>query len=253
MPAPSPRSRGPIAAMVAIGMLLALVIGVAIGRATVEEPDAPPVVASSDRGRLKVLSIPADGNVTLDGRFVGVAPLEGLDLDPGKHTIVIDVFGYQPYAGTVEIEPRASAKLTVSLAPLGVTDTTVGKVSGGGTATRVTVPPSALAPPKASADANDPKPISRPRIDNPPPRPAVIAPQRPSRNCSGENQTCRDGCYRADSSCRFSCPGCTSCLTSVGWDECKRQCDTCRNGCEQNNKFCESSCSSQLSNCQASQ
>ncbi|MBA2544089.1 MAG: PEGA domain-containing protein, partial [Deltaproteobacteria bacterium] len=121
MPAPPPRSRAPIAAMVAIGMLVALVIGIAIGRATGEEPDTPAVsVASSDRGRLKVLSIPADGNVTLDGRFVGVAPLENLDLDPGKHTIVIDVFGYQPYAGTVEIEPRASAKLTVSLAPLGV-------------------------------------------------------------------------------------------------------------------------------------
>ncbi|MBA2539826.1 MAG: hypothetical protein H0V17_09350, partial [Deltaproteobacteria bacterium] len=145
------------------------------------------------------------------------------------------------------------AKLTVSLAPLGVADTTVGKVSGGGTATRVNVPASALAP-SNSSPAGDPKPGTRPRADTPPPpRPVIVAPQRPSRNCSGENRTCRDGCYSADSSCRFSCPGCTSCLTSVGWDECKRQCDTCRHGCEQNNKFCESSCSTQQSNCQASQ
>jgi hypothetical protein len=255
MPAPPQHRRAVLGFLIGFGVLVALLIGIAIGRATGDDQAAAPIapVAASDRGRLKVVSIPADGNVVLDGRFVGVAPLEGLDLDPGKHTIVIDVFGYQPYAGTVEIEPRASAKLSVALAPLGATEGTVGNVSGGGTATRVVVPRSALAPATGNATAAEPKTSSRPAtstITRPPPA-AVF--QRPRRDCSGENRTCRDGCSRADSDCRFSCPGCTSCLTSVGWDECRRQCDSCRNGCEQNKKFCESSCSSQNSNCERSQ
>lgn len=258
MPQPPPSRRGPLIAMFAIAVLLALVIGVAIGRATVEAPTAATPAApaeTSNRGKLKVVSVPAEGTVTLDGRFVGVAPLENLDVDPGKHAIVIDVFGYQPYAGIVEVEPRGAAKLSVVLAPLGGTETTTGNVSGG-TATRVTVPRSALLPGTGGGGPIDPYPTTPSKVPakpDPPRAPAYVPPPRPRRDCNGENRTCRDGCYRADSDCRFSCPGCTSCLSSVGWDECKRQCDSCRNNCEQNKKFCESSCQSQLSICESSQ
>lgn len=257
MPEPPPR-RSALAALVAVVGVVALVLGILIGRATVDGAATPPSTppAPTDRGRLKVVSTPADSNVILDGRFVGVAPLEGLEVDPGKHTIVIDVFGYQPYSGTVELEARANTKLSVVLAPLGTDDATVGNVSGGGRATRLTVPRSALFPsvtgdPKSTAAGAPAAPRST--VRRPPSQPAYTPPARPRRDCSGESYTCRNGCSRADSDCRFSCPGCSSCLTSVGWDECKRQCDQCRNGCEQNKKFCESSCTSQESNCRASQ
>jgi hypothetical protein len=251
MPPPPPSRKAIVIGMFAVVGIVVLVIGIAIGRATVDAPETPtPPDTSSQRGRLKVLSTPAESNVLLDGRFVGVAPLENLDLDPGKHSVVIDVFGYQPYSGTIEVEPRGRVKLSVVLAPLHTSDTSIGNVSGGGTARAVTVPRSALLPPKTTAPADPKSTASAPAST---PRAPVSIPQRPRRDCSGENRTCRDGCSRADSDCRFSCPGCSSCLTSVGWDECKRQCDSCRNGCEQNKKFCESSCSSQQSNCEATQ
>ncbi len=249
MPPPSPVHRATLIALVAVAVIIALAIGVAIGRATGEPPET---VARSDepsqRGKLKILSTPTEANVILDGRFIGIAPLENLDVEPGKHSVVIDVFGYQPFAGIVEVEPRGRAKLTVALAPLNGEEGSVGNVSGG-IATRLTVPRSALMP--------GPAPAGAPAADKPakpaPRAPAYVPPERPRRNCSGENSTCRDGCYRANTDCDFSCPGCSSCNTSTGWDECKRQCDTCRNGCNQNKRFCESSCETQNRNCEASQ
>lgn len=247
-PLPPSQRRATLIAGIAVAVVIALSIGVAIGRATVEKPETPaPAVASSERGKLKVISTPEESNVTLDGRFVGVAPLEGLDVDPGKHTVVVDVFGYQPYSGTIEVEKRGNARLTVVLAPLNAPDTTTGNVSGG-TATRATVPRSALLP--AGGGSSKPADAKPARPDAPA---RVFVPQRPRRDCSGENYTCTEGCRRASTDCDFSCPGCSSCNTSTGWDECKRQCDACRRGCEQNKRFCESSCSSQKSNCEASQ
>lgn len=249
-PMSQPPNRRPLwIALFAGAILVVLSIGIAIGRATTDEPEV--VAVTSDRGKLKVISTPKDSNVILDGRFVGVAPLENLDVDPGKHTIVVDVFGYEPYSGTVEVEARSNAKLTVVLGPLNATEQTTGTVSGRGTLSRLTVPRSALMPTVPSSPPAGP--VSRP-AQRTPQQPVTIdrPPQRPRRDCSGENRTCRDGCYRADSDCRFSCAACTSCLTSVGSEECRRQCDTCRNGCEQNKKFCESSCSSQQTTCEAS-
>jgi hypothetical protein len=245
---PSPRRAFLIAGFV-LAVIIALAIGVGIGRNTAEAPTAVVTAeAAPERGKLKVISTPADSNVILDGRFVGVAPLENLDVEPGKHTIVVDVFGYEPYSGTVEVEPRSNAKVTVVLGPLG--EQTTGTVSGRGSLTRLTVPRSALQPAVTAPAGAPPQPRVTTRSE--PSRPVQLVPQRPRRDCGGEQSNCTSGCSRADSDCRFSCPGCTSCLTSVGWDECRRQCDTCRNGCEQNKKFCESSCSSQKSSCEAS-
>jgi len=249
-----------LAAALLLGLLIGIGIGVAIGRSDGEaEVAATPTPTPSDIGHLAVSSQPAESNVTLDGRFVGVTPIERLDLDPGKHSIVIDVFGYQPYSGTLSMEPRGKLNFRVFLAPLGGTGTTTGKLAGGGTATHAIVPPSALAP-----AGDDPRPGKAPARGpssrrasvssyTPPPPPALLPPARPRRDCGGEESRCKSGCSSAESSCRFNCPNCVSCPSSVGWDECKRQCDACRGSCDQNTKFCESSCRSQHDNCEASQ
>ena len=250
-------------AAVLAGLVVGLLIGIAIGRATASD-EAPAATTgaptASNTGRLKVSSKPADGNVVVDGRFVGVSPIERIDLDPGKHSIVIDVFGYQPYAGTLEIEPHDQLNLTVLLAAIGARDaTTTGSVAGGGGATKATkvaVPASALLPATAAPAPPPARATRRSESSYTPsytPAPAPAPPARPRRDCSGEKSTCRDHCSRASFDCNASCPGCVSCSSSVGWDECHRQCNTCRSSCDQNTKFCETSCDSGYSNCQASQ
>ena len=252
-PPPSPQHPPLLAIFVVVALLVALAIGIAIGRAT-SATTAVLAPSQSVVGQLHVLSGPVDGNVVVDGRFAGVAPIERLDLDPGKHSVVIDAFGYQPYSGTVQIEPRGTLNLSVTLAALGVDTPTSGSFTGVGTAKHAVVPASALVPANGAtrgSAASTPDPIRRsgaPRQSSAPPTRSA-----PSRDCSGEKSRCRDNCSHAETDCRFSCPGCSSCLTSVGWDECKRQCDTCRSGCDQNTKFCETSCDSQYNSCEASQ
>ena len=232
-----------------VALLVALAIGVVIGRAT-STTTAAVATSPSVIGQLHVLSTPVDGNVVVDGRFAGVSPIERLDLDPGKHSIVIDAFGYQPYSGTIQIEARGTLNLSVTLAALGIDVATSGTFTGVGTAKHAVVPPSALLPANAPAPAVAAPPATRtPRTSSAAPAPRSV----PRRDCDGEKSRCRDSCSHAATDCSFSCPGCSSCNTSTGWDECKRQCDTCRSGCEQNTKFCESSCDSQYGSCEAAQ
>ncbi|HEY6040191.1 MAG TPA: PEGA domain-containing protein, partial [Kofleriaceae bacterium] len=99
---PRPPPSGPrttLAIVAGVVLILGIAIGVAIGHATSGGSPAP-AVAAADLGHLAVTSKPVDANVLVDGRFSGVAPLERLDLDPGKHSVVIDAFGYQPHSGT---------------------------------------------------------------------------------------------------------------------------------------------------------
>ena len=232
-------------------LIVGIAIGLVIGHASSSATATPAAVAASDLGHLGVTSSPVDGNVLVDGRFAGVAPIERLDLDPGKHSVVIDAFGYQPYSGTLLIESRGKLNLSVLLAPLGTTGVTSGSASGAGKATRAVVPPSALVP--ATSGAPPVTPLPAPEAKKTSRRAEPSAPSLPRRDCDGEKSRCTDNCRRASTDCEFSCPGCSSCNTSTGWDECKRQCDTCRGSCQNNTKFCESSCETQYSNCEASQ
>jgi len=276
---PPPRPGGSRSAVVPVllagAALIGVAIGIAVGRGTagseaVTPTGAPPV---TDAGRLEVMSTPAGGMVMVDGRFVGLTPIARLDLDPGKHAVVIDVFGYQPYAGTIAIEPSGAASLEAVLAPIGGGGSTGGKLAGRGTATNAAVPASALTPTAAAAAgagggagaagadgadgaAAEKKGKRRRRSDSDSyssysPAPAYAPPPRPRRDCGGEKSRCRDACSRAESSCRFDCPHCVSCSSSVGTDECKRQCESCRSGCDQNTDFCEASCDGQHDNCNA--
>ena len=260
-PLPQPPRRAVQVTALTGALVLGMIVGIAIGHATAEAPAPAPAAAptAAELGHLGVSSKPTDGNVTVDGRFVGVTPVERLDLDPGKHTVVIDAFGYQPYAGTLAIEPHGKLNLKVTLAPLGTGGTTSGDVSGAGKATIVIVPPSALQPttapaadtrpePRKSRRSVDPSSSYSPSPSPPPPEP----PPRPRRDCGGEKSRCRDGCSHAEFNCRSDCPNCVTCPSSVGSEECRRQCDSCRASCDRNTQFCQSSCDSQYDNCQAS-
>ena len=273
-PRPERGDRAVLAAACAAAGLGGLLIGILIGRAGEDSPAVVAAAEAASPSQLRVTSDPVEANVVVDGRFVGVSPVERIDLEPGKHTVVIDTFGYQPYAGTLEIEPAARASLKVLLVPLGESGATKGEYIGlggrPGKVKAVTVPPTALAPislsgtgtsregPKAAGAPAPKRSSSRPSRSSssswsPPPEPRYEPPPRPRRDCGGEKSQCRNGCSSAEFSCRANCPNCVSCPSSVGWDECRRQCDTCRAGCDQNVKFCQSSCESQYSSCSASQ
>jgi hypothetical protein len=265
---PPPRVRRTVLiAACAVAAFLGLLIGILIGRAT-DGASTATVAAGSNAGaraQLRVTSKPVDANVVIDGRFVGVAPVERIDLDAGKHSVVIDAFGYQPYAGTLEVEAGTRGSLDVLLVAMGESGSTKGELvaKGGGKASNATVPATALAPISltgtGTSRAGEKKPASRgsrPRTSSyspPPEPPRYEPPPRPRRDCGGERSQCRDSCSRAEGDCRFNCPNCVTCPSSVGWDECKRQCETCRKGCDQNVKFCQSSCESNFSSCNASQ
>ncbi|CAN5140704.1 hypothetical protein BH11MYX1_BH11MYX1_49780 [soil metagenome] len=229
--------RETVAVLVLITSLVGLGLGVVIARSTAP---AEPSVPRSQRGELKVTAKPSDANVVIDGRFVGVTPIDHLDLEPGKHSVVLDAFGFQPYAGTLGIEERGVLNLAVLMAPIGSETQTRGTVGGVGTAIHSVVPPSALLP-------ASPPPGAVPVPSAPVRRPAAAVFERPRRDCDGEKSRCSESCRSADFSCTSSCQGCGSCTGN--WDDCHRQCATCRAGCEQNVKFCQSSCDNQASNC----
>jgi hypothetical protein len=262
------RDRRVVLAVAVSIVLIALMLGLVIGRLTASGGNVVIERVDSKDARLVVTSKPVEANVVVDGRFVGVSPVERVDLEAGKHSIVIDAFGYQPYAGTLEVEPQARMSLKVVLAPIGggSGSRTIGELAGkGGKGSDSAVPASALAPVSLTGTGagRGAPPIDAPKKPgggrggyaapvSTPSTPSYVPPPRPRRDCSGEKSQCRDSCSRANGDCRFNCPNCVSCPSSVGWDECNRQCNTCRGGCEQNVKFCESSCESNYSSCNAS-
>lgn len=250
-----------ITSFVAGGAIGALVMWAATRDESAPHP-APATSKAAPIGRLEVTSVPDECTVVVDGRLVGLTPIERIDLEPGKHAVVIDSFGYQPYAGTVTIVEEGAASLEAVLAAIGAEGTTSGRLSGKGTVSHAAVPSTALAPaagPPAAApgkQAAKKRKKSRRAHDEPAyrePARRYEPPPRPRRDCSGERSTCKNGCDSAKSSCRFDCPNCVSCPSSVGWENCKKQCESCRKVCEQNAKFCESSCKSSYDSCTASQ
>src|SRR5262249_9773204 len=158
-----PRTAVYVVIMVGV-FVVGIGVGIAIGRATTDQAaPTPAAAAQSQLGQLAVTSKPTDGNVTVDGRFVGVSPNDRLDLDAATHTVVIDAFGYQPYAGSLAIEAHGKLNLKVLLAPIGGTAATSGDVSGTGKVIFVPVPASALLPANASAVAKPAAPAPRQR------------------------------------------------------------------------------------------
>lgn len=68
-------------------------------------------------GRLIVNSNPKGASITIDGRFLGYTPYDGY-APVGRHTIRLDLPGYQPYVVDVNVTANKIAKIDVKLKPI---------------------------------------------------------------------------------------------------------------------------------------
>ena len=79
-------------------------------------PVATPLPAET--GSLRVTSIPAGADVTIDSRLYGITPLTIPDLATGPHQVTISLTGYGPWSGTVSIASGETLELAPTLSPL---------------------------------------------------------------------------------------------------------------------------------------
>jgi hypothetical protein len=79
-------------------------------------PPEPSMTAQLDKsqGRVILSATPENAEVTVDGSFVGNAPVN-LKLTPGKHTISVSAKGYQPYTREITVMADSEVRLTASL------------------------------------------------------------------------------------------------------------------------------------------
>ena len=71
--------------------------------------------AAGPAGAIDVDSRPRGARVSIDGRFVGHAPLRLADLEPGTHALTVEMTGYARASHNVRVEPGAVARLVVEL------------------------------------------------------------------------------------------------------------------------------------------
>jgi len=79
-------------------------------------PPEPTLTASPDKARGTVIltATPENAEVSVDGSFVGNAPVN-LKLTPGKHTIAVSAKGYQTYTREITVMGDSEVRLTASL------------------------------------------------------------------------------------------------------------------------------------------
>src|SRR5579859_6915490 len=82
-------------------------------------PPEPSLTATSLAGKpalgtLVLTANPANAEVSVDGNFVGNAPVK-LKLTPGKHTIMVSAKGYQGLTRDITVMPDSEVRLTAEL------------------------------------------------------------------------------------------------------------------------------------------
>lgn len=79
-------------------------------------PPEPTLTASpgQSRGTVVLSATPENAEVSVDGSFVGNAPVN-LKLAPGKHTIAVSAKGYQTYTREITVMADSEVRLTASL------------------------------------------------------------------------------------------------------------------------------------------
>ncbi|MBC7319579.1 PEGA domain-containing protein [bacterium] len=75
-------------------------------------------------GTLQVSSNPSGAKVYLNGRYLGTTPLSNSSIPEGTHNLSIELFGYKPWQGIVEIVPRQTTNIFANLepAPIGISE-----------------------------------------------------------------------------------------------------------------------------------
>jgi len=68
-------------------------------------------------GTLQVSSSPSGAKVYLDGKDIGVTPLSNSGIPEGTHNLSVELFGYKPWQGIVEIPPRQTTNIFAKLEP----------------------------------------------------------------------------------------------------------------------------------------
>lgn len=68
-------------------------------------------------GTLQVSSSPSGAKVYLDGKDIGVTPLSNSGIPEGTHNLSVELFGYKPWQGIVEILPRQTTNIFAKLEP----------------------------------------------------------------------------------------------------------------------------------------
>ena len=78
------------------------------------KPAEPPAAATGP-GLLQVLSRPAGAQVFLDGRLVGKTPLSLPSVEPGPHSVRLELAGFNGWSTTVDIKGGESVRVAASL------------------------------------------------------------------------------------------------------------------------------------------
>lgn len=234
--APLPPQRGygagALVAVAIVGVVVGVIIGVAIARVDRRAVAAAEAHAADAGGGIEVTSTPTDAMVTVDGRLVGITPIDRLALAPGRHHIVVDAYGYQPYAGTITVVAGGMASLEAVLAPVGGDARTTGTLSGAGKAEPRAVPATATT-------------AAAPAEPEPEPEPAKKRRRAPKRDCQDEFNDCDWSCTKGETDCD------SDCFFDHGHGNAAR--DACDASCEQIRKACRRQCESAQSRCWDSQ
>ncbi|WP_338867474.1 PEGA domain-containing protein [Myxococcus stipitatus] len=79
--------------------------------------DARAEVAAQPAGTLMVDSLPAGAQVRVRGEDVGVTPLKGVSVRPGRHPVVVLLPGHAPYAQLAEVKASGNTEVKATLEP----------------------------------------------------------------------------------------------------------------------------------------
>ena len=76
---------------------------------------APAARTAATTGSVNVDSRPRGAQVTIDGRAVGMTPLNAPGLTPGVHTVRVELAGHKPVATKVTVKAGETARIAVTL------------------------------------------------------------------------------------------------------------------------------------------
>lgn len=68
-------------------------------------------------GTLQVSSTPSGAKVYLDGREIGETPLSNSSIPEGSHNLRVELFGYKPWQGIIQIAPSQTTTIFARLEP----------------------------------------------------------------------------------------------------------------------------------------